>query len=67
MKRIVFTALMLLISAVSVWAQPVEMADTLRGSGKIYVVVAVLAVIFIALIVYLFTIDNRLRKIEKRD
>ncbi len=67
MKRIIFTALMLLISAVSVWAQPVEMADTLRGSGKIYVVVAVLAVIFIALIVYLFTIDNRLRKIEKRD
>ncbi|KAA8485009.1 CcmD family protein [Arcticibacter tournemirensis] len=67
MKRIVFTALMLLISAVSVWAQPVEMADTLRGSGKIYVVVAVLAVIFIALIVYLFTIDSRLRKIEKRN
>lgn len=67
MKRIIFTALMLLISAASVWAQPVEMADTLRSSGKIYVVVAVLAVIFIALIVYLFTIDNRLRKIEKRD
>jgi len=44
----------------------VEMADGLRSSGKIYVVVMVVSVIFIGLAFYLFTIDNRLKKIEKQ-
>lgn len=42
----------------------VEMADGMRASGKIYVVVAVLAIIFIGLLVFLFNIDRRLKKIE---
>jgi len=46
-------------------ANGVEMATELRSSGKIYVVVAVLAVIFAGLAFYLFSIDNRLKKIEK--
>ena len=33
--------------------------------GKIFVVVAVLAVILIGVFVYLFTIDRKLRKLEK--
>lgn len=43
----------------------VEMADALRSSGKIYVVVAVICVIFIGLIIYLFSIDRRVRNIER--
>lgn len=43
----------------------VEMADVLRSSGKIYVVVATIAIVFIGLAIYLFTIDRRLKKIEK--
>lgn len=42
------------------------MASGLRSSGKIYVVVAVLAVLFIGLAVYLFTLDKRLTKLEKQ-
>lgn len=42
----------------------VEMATGLRSSGKIYVVVAVISVIFIGLLAYLFSIDKRLKKIE---
>lgn len=45
----------------------VEMADGLRSSGKIYVVVVVLCVIFIGLIIYLFSIDRRVRKIERNN
>ncbi len=45
-------------------AQAVEMADTLRGSGKIYIVVGVIAIIFIGIVVYLFTLDRRISKIE---
>jgi CcmD family protein len=44
----------------------VDMASELRESGKIYVVVMVIAVIFIGLAIYLFSIDNRLKKIEKQ-
>ena len=45
--------------------QPVEMADALRGSGNIYVVVTIIAIIFAGLAVYLFSIDRRLKKLEK--
>lgn len=43
----------------------VEMADELRSSGKIYVVVAVIAVLFIGLFAYLYSIDRKITKIEK--
>jgi CcmD family protein len=33
--------------------------------GKIFVVVAVLAIIMAGLFIYLFTIDRKIRKIEK--
>ncbi len=44
----------------------VEMADEMRSSGKIYVVVAVMLLLFLSFILYLFTIDKRLKKIEKK-
>ena len=60
--------LLALLSYVSVYAQggnATEMADALRGSGKIYVVVLTIAIIFVGLAIYLFSIDRRLKKIEK--
>ncbi len=55
------------IASFNVLAQDnsVEMADHLRNSGKIYVVVAVMLLLFTAFILYLFSIDKRLKKIEK--
>jgi len=46
--------------------ETIEMADILRQSGKIYVVVAVLSVIFIALSIYLFIQDKKLQELEKK-
>lgn len=66
MKKLTFL-LLLLLSFASVFAQgndTVEMADAFRSSGKIYVVIATIAIIFIGLAVYLFSIDRRLKKIE---
>ncbi|MDN3547182.1 CcmD family protein [Mucilaginibacter aquaedulcis] len=60
--------LLLMLSFCSVFAQQaqrVEMADALRSSGKIYVVVVTIAIIFVGLAIYLFSIDRRLKKIEK--
>lgn len=37
----------------------------MESYGKIFVVVAVLAVILIGVFVYLFTIDRKVRKLEK--
>lgn len=47
-------------------AQPIEMADTMRSEGKIYVVVAILLVIFGGLIGYLFFLDRKITRIEKK-
>jgi CcmD family protein len=41
------------------------MADLLRSSGKIYVVIGTISVVFIGLAIYLFSIDKRLSKLEK--
>jgi len=46
-------------------AAPVEMADLLRSSGKIYVVIGTISIVFIGLAIYLFSIDKRLSKLEK--
>ena len=59
--------LLFIFMPVAAFAQEVEMAELLRSSGKIYVVVGVIAIIFIGLIVYLITIDRRLSKMEKEE
>ncbi len=45
----------------------VEMADTLRANGKIYIVVICVAIILVGMIVYLFAIDRRLKMLEKKE
>jgi len=66
MRKLTFL-LLLLLSTTAVFAQDasVQMDDALRANGKIYVVVAVIAIIFTGIAIYLFTIDRRLKKIEK--
>ncbi len=59
--------LLLLLGYTTAFAQTPEMDDVLRSSGKIYVVVVVIAVIFIGLAIYLFSMDRRLKKIEKQN
>lgn len=69
MKNFILTICLMVSFSLASLAQNsngVEMADGLRSSGKIYVVVMVVSVIFIGLAFYLFTIDNRLKKIEKQ-
>ncbi|WP_299756061.1 CcmD family protein [uncultured Pontibacter sp.] len=44
----------------------VEMADTLRQDGKIYVVVIVLLSVLAGTIAYLVTIDRKVSQLEKQ-
>jgi CcmD family protein len=60
--------LLLLLTFTAVFAKAdtsVDLDKALRTDGKIYVVVSIICIIFIGLSIYLFTIDRRLKKIEK--
>jgi len=67
MKKILLSAFLLLcfMGAFAQQTQSVDMADEMRSSGKIYVVIATITIIFVGLAIYLFSIDRRLKKIEK--
>lgn len=43
-----------------------EMADYLRESGKIYVVISVLTTIFIGIIIFLILQEVRIKKLERK-
>lgn len=60
------TLLLALLSNLAVVAQnDVPMADAMRENGKIYVVVAILAIIFAGIVVYLISIDSKTAKLKK--
>jgi CcmD family protein len=61
-----FLSFLLCFVASIAQSQPVEMADTMRSEGKIYVVVAILLVIFLGLIGYLVMLDRKITRIEKK-
>lgn len=60
-----------LLNVLSIWllASPFASADNeslFYQEGKIYVVVAVLSIIFLGLAVYLIRLDMKVSKLEKR-
>jgi CcmD family protein len=67
MKKLVSLVIMVLcfVAVKAQNGQDVEMADTMRSSGKIYVVIGTIVIVFTGLAIYLFSIDRRLKKIEK--
>lgn len=66
-----FSTVMLLFCTVLAQAQtqatsaPLEMADTMRSNGKIYVVVGCLLIILVGLLIYLVSIDRKVSRVEK--
>jgi Kef-type K+ transport system membrane component KefB len=58
--------ILFLFSSVESKAQAqVEMADSMRSNGKIYIVVAVCLSILIGLFLYVFYLDKKVSKLEK--
>ncbi|MCB0493938.1 MAG: CcmD family protein [Cyclobacteriaceae bacterium] len=66
MHKYLILILLILSSLVTSAQQEVEMADTMRSEGKIYVVVAILLLILIGLVGYLVQLDRKVSKLEKR-
>jgi len=69
-KTLFAFCLVFLLTVVSVVAQSVndqvEMADAMHANGKIYVVVTVLAVVFIGIVIFLISIDRKLSRLERK-
>lgn len=57
--------LLCLLSFYASASDEIEMADKMRSDGKIYVVVAVMAIVFAGVAVYLFMMDRKLSRMEK--
>jgi CcmD family protein len=69
MKKLILL-IALVFNVIAAFAQSnngVEMADRMRSQGKIYVVIVTIVIVFIGLAIYLFSIDRRLKKIERND
>jgi hypothetical protein len=45
--------------------QNVEMADTFRSNGKIYVVVLVICTIFAGIILFLVFLERKIKRLER--
>ena len=69
MKKVSLFLLTLLLISGNLFAQAVDngvpMADKLREDGMIWVVVAVIAVIFAGIAINMLRIDSKVSKIEK--
>lgn len=71
MNKIVYRllfAVFCLACSISSFAQDAkpEMADVMRSNGKIYVVVAVCLTILLGLFLYVFIVDRKVSRLEKR-
>ncbi|MBP6334957.1 MAG: CcmD family protein [Bacteroidia bacterium] len=62
-RTLAFLFCILLISS-NTFASDIEMADTMRSNGMIYVVISVLSIVFVGIIIFLIMIERRLKKLE---
>jgi CcmD family protein len=67
MKKVlnVFFVGMLSLLTNDLFAQQVEMADTMRSDGKIYVIVGIILIVLVGLIGYLLLLDRKITKLER--
>lgn len=66
-NNIKIALLSLFFCATSSFGQAVDMADNFRSDGKIYVVLAVLAVILTAIFILLFRLEAKLKELVKNE
>ena len=64
MKKYLSLLILTTVSILNAYSQEVEMADSLRSDGKIYVVVLVLSIIMAGLFGYLFYLDKKVSQKE---
>lgn len=66
LKYFVFLMIFCFSLPFTAFGSQIEMADFLRESGKIYVVVVCIVIIFLGFLTYLIFIDKKVSKLEKK-
>lgn len=66
MNRLLTLLFVLISTVVFGQGEEVQMADTMRSNGKIYVVVVVIVVILAGFITYLFFLDRKITRTERQ-
>ena len=66
MKKILTTCLSFLVTEICFSQDQIEMADELRSSGKIYIVVGCLVTILLGVLLFLIFIDKKVGNLEKK-
>lgn len=67
MKKLSLSIAFVLMTTLNIFAQDdIDMATGLRSSGKIYVVVLVMLVLFLGVASYLFILDRKITRLEKK-
>jgi len=67
MRKVLISTVAALFGVLQVVAaQTAEGSDFMRSIGKIYVVVAVIAIVFIGITFFLFFLDRKLTKLENQ-
>lgn len=68
-SRIMLTAIMLSLNLPGMaasMASPEENPDWMRGNGLLFIVIAVLLIIFSGLFIYMMMLDKKISKLEKQ-
>jgi len=65
MNKILITLFFSIITFFA-FGQGVEMANIMRSNGKIYVVVAVVLILFLGFFIYLFKVDKKVSQLENK-
>ena len=66
MQKLVSLLLIVVLCTIPAAAQEVEMADTMRSNGNIYVLVGIILVVLLGFFVYLISLDRKIGKIERK-
>jgi K+-transporting ATPase A subunit len=63
--KTICTLLLVMIGQLVFAQEKVEMADSMRENGKIYVIVVIILIVLSGMLAYLFLLDRKISRLEK--
>lgn len=64
-NKILLNLIFIFLSTSLIADENIDMADTFRADGKIYVVVTILSIVFSGIVIYLIRLDRKVSRLEK--
>jgi hypothetical protein len=64
LRKLTSALVLVFLSPLCFAQEEVQMADAMRANGKIYVIVAIILIVLLGLIAYLFVLDRKVKILE---